>query len=248
MEKTAISTDEMNRLKGLGFLNNKGTDCFSARIITGNGRVTSEQLRKLADIADQYGAGTVVCTTRLTVEMPGIPYEKIPDFSAALTDAGMETGGTGPKVRPVVSCKGTTCKFGQIDTYAISEEIHERFYKGYHDVILPHKFKIAVGGCPNNCVKPNLNDVGIMGWRGGYKIFLGGRWGRQHAIARPMDRHFTDKEEVMQIIEKAILLFKDRGEKGERFSQMIERTGFEAVEKMLLSDNLLVRKTEILQA
>ena len=31
--------------------------------------------------------------------------------------------------------------------------------------LLPHKFKIAVGGCPNNCVKPNLNDVGIIGQR-----------------------------------------------------------------------------------
>ena len=30
---------------------------------------------------------------------------------------------------------------------------------------LPHKFKIAVGGCPNNCVKPNLNDLGIIGQR-----------------------------------------------------------------------------------
>ena len=28
---------------------------------------------------------------------------------------------------------------------------------------LPHKFKIAVGGCPNNCVKPDLNDLGIIG-------------------------------------------------------------------------------------
>ena len=44
-------------------------------------------------------------------------------------------------------------------------KIHERFYVGYHDVILPHKFKIAVGGCPNNCVKPNLNDMGIIGQR-----------------------------------------------------------------------------------
>ena len=30
---------------------------------------------------------------------------------------------------------------------------------------LPHKFKIAVGGCPNNCVKPDLNDIGIIGQR-----------------------------------------------------------------------------------
>ena len=140
---SAVTEEENKRLKGLGFLNNKGTDCFSARIITGNGRITSDQLRKLADAADKYGDGNVVCTTRLTVEMPGIPYQQIDAFSKALSDAGMETGGTGPKVRPVVSCKGTTCKFGQIDTYAVSEEIHRRFYKGWHNVTLPHKFKIA---------------------------------------------------------------------------------------------------------
>ena len=79
--------------------------------------------------------------------------------------AGLETGGTGSKVRPVVSCKGTTCQYGLIDTFALSEEIHERFYHGYRDVKLPHKFKIAVGGCPNNCVKPDLNDLGIIGQR-----------------------------------------------------------------------------------
>ena len=82
-----------------------------------------------------------------------------------LAQAGLETGGTGSKVRPVVSCKGTTCQYGLIDTFALSEEIHERFYQGYRDVKLPHKFKIAVGGCPNNCVKPDLNDLGIIGQR-----------------------------------------------------------------------------------
>ena len=41
----------------------------------------------------------------------------------------------------------------------------QTFYEGYREVALPHKFKIAVGGCPNNCVKPDLNDVGIIGQR-----------------------------------------------------------------------------------
>ncbi|MHC6178881.1 4Fe-4S dicluster domain-containing protein [Clostridium sp. JNZ X4-2] len=65
----------------------------------------------------------------------------------------------------MVSCKRTTCQYGLIDTYALSEEIHKKFYEGYVDVKLPHKFKIAVGGCPNNCVKPNLNNLGIIGQR-----------------------------------------------------------------------------------
>ena len=104
-------------------------------------------------------------TSRLTMEIQSVPYENIEPLREFLMDAGLETGGTGSKVRPVVSCKGTTCQYGLIDTFAISEEIHERFYKGYHDVKLPHKFKIAVGGCPNNCVKPDLNDLGVIGQR-----------------------------------------------------------------------------------
>ena len=83
-----------------------------------------------------------------------LPYEKLEEFQEFVENAGMAIGGTGAKVRPVVSCKGTTCQYGLLDSFAISEEIHKRFYEGYHDVKLPHKFKIAVGGCPNNCVKP----------------------------------------------------------------------------------------------
>ena len=104
-------------------------------------------------------------TTRLSQEVIGVEYDKIPDFIAYLAKEGLETGGTGAKIRPVVSCKGTTCQYGLIDTYALSEKIHHLFYKGYRGLTLPHKFKIAVGGCPNNCVKPSLNDFGIYGQR-----------------------------------------------------------------------------------
>ena len=104
-------------------------------------------------------------TSRLTMEIQGVPFDNIEPLREYLMQAGLETGGTGSKVRPVVSCKGTTCQYGLIDTFALSEEIHERFYHGYREVKLPHKFKIAVGGCPNNCVKPDLNDLGIIGQR-----------------------------------------------------------------------------------
>lgn len=100
------------------------------------------------------------------MELPGISYDNIDPFIDYV--AGWPvwvTGRTGSKVRPVVSCKGTTCVFGLYDTQALAKEIHQRFYVEYHDVVLPHKFKIAVGGCPNNCVKPDLNDLGIVGQR-----------------------------------------------------------------------------------
>ena len=294
MAALTISADEEKRLKGLGFLNNKGTDSFSARVITGNGRVTAAQHRRMAEAAERFGNGTLTYTTRQTVEIPGIPYEKIGEFQSFLAEEGLMAGGTGPKVRPVVSCKGTTCQYGLLDSYALSEEIHQRFYVGYHDVKLPHKFKIAVGGCPNNCVKPNLNDLGVVGQRipqfhkelckgckkcaveaacpvgaskvvdgvlvrntelcnqcgrcigtcrfdsitdgtYGYKIYIGGRWGKKVAMGRALNQFFTTKEEVMTVIEKAILFFKDHGQPGERFADTITRLGFENVEKQLLS-------------
>ncbi len=293
MAALTIPPEEEKRLKGLGFLSNKGTDEFSARVITVNGKVTTETLRCLIDAAEKYGNGSIVCTTRLTLEVQGIPYENIPSFTESIAKGGMATGGTGAKVRPIVSCKGTTCQYGLLDSFALSEEIHKRFYEGYHDVQLPHKFKIAVGGCPNNCVKPDLNDVGIVGQRipsydpslckgckkcaiekvcpigaarvtdgvmkideskclhcgrcvgkcnfdaiptgtYGFKIYIGGRWGKEISIGKPLAKIFTDKDEVLDTIEKILLYYKENGEPHERFAKTVERIGFEQVEQAIL--------------
>ena len=175
-----------------------------------------------------------------------------------------------------------------------AKKIHDRFYKGYRDVVLPHKFKIAVGGCPNNCVKPDLNDIGIIGqmvpdfdfdkcrackkcqieiacpiknvklfdgvltvdkhlcnhcgrcrgkcpfgvavnYTNGYKIYIGGRWGKKIANGKPLARIFTDENEVLDTVERAILLFKEEGIAGERFADTINRLGFSYVEEKLLN-------------
>ena len=92
MAAKTIPEEEVKRLKGLGFLNNKDTDNFSARVITGCGRVTADTLRALADAADAYGDGHIVFTTRLTAEVPGIPYEKIDAFTEEIGKAGLEPG------------------------------------------------------------------------------------------------------------------------------------------------------------
>lgn len=152
-----ISADEIKRVKAQGFLNQKGTDLFNARIITVNGKITAEQAAVIAEAAKLYGDGTMMFTTRLTVEVSGVHFDNIPAFQEYIGKAGLATGGTSSLVRPVVACKATTCQYGLYDAYALSEKIHERFYLGYRSVRLPHKFKIACGGCPNNCVKPDLN-------------------------------------------------------------------------------------------
>ena len=302
----SIHPNDIQRVKGQGFLNNKGTDCFNARILTTNGNVTTDQIRAIAEAADRFGTGRVQFTSRMTVELPGIPYDKIEDFQAFLGEHGLYTGGTGPKVRPVVSCKGTTCQYGLYDTFGLSEKIHERFYLGYHGVKLPHKFKIATGGCPNNCVKPDLNDLGIIGQRikeldldackgckkckitegcpmkaasvvdgklvidesicnncgrcagkcpfgavgegkPAWKICIGGRWGKKVGQGQPLNKLFTSEEEVLSVVEKTILFYRENGLPGERFADTIARLGFGNVEKELLSDAILERKDEILK-
>ena len=163
--KTSVPQSEITRVKGLGVLWDKRTpDRYNGRVITRNGTITAEECAVVAEAAKRFGSGEVAMTTRLTMEIQGVPFENIEPLRQFLKEkAGLETGGTGAKVRPVTSCKGTTCQYGLIDTYALSEKVHERFYVGYGQVKLPHKFKIAVGGCPNNCMKPDLNDVGIVG-------------------------------------------------------------------------------------
>ena len=288
-----LTEEQIKQVKGMGCLRDKRyEDVFNVRVITRNGKITTAEHRAIADAADKFGSGEVAMTTRLSLEIQGVKYESIPALVAFLEERGLSTGGTGTLVRPVVSCKGTTCVFGLCDTYGLSEKIHEKFYVGYHGVKLPHKFKIAVGGCPNNCVKPSLNDVGIIGQkmpvvdaekcRGcktcqvakscpvkaasvvdgkvymdpeacnrcgrcdgkcpfgaisyipGFRVYIGGRWGKKMAHGVPLTRLFTSEDEVLEVVEKAICLFRDEGIAGERFADTIARLGFDYVNQKLI--------------
>lgn len=288
-----LTPEQIAEVKALGCLRDKRyDDIFNVRVITRNGKITAAEQKSIAEAAELFGSSEVAMTSRMTIEIQGVSYENIPKLINFLKERGLETGGTGAKVRPVVSCKGTTCQFGLIDTFSLSQKIHELFYVGYHDVILPHKFKIAVGGCPNNCVKPDLNDLGIIGQklfvvdldkcRGckkcavenacpmkaatvkegkiyidasvcnhcgrcvskclfrafvqeteGYKVCIGGRWGKKTAMGRPLYKIFTSEQEVLDVVEKTICLFRDEGMKGERFADTIERLGFDYVEEKI---------------
>ena len=162
----SLTNEQVTLVKGKGFLRNRGTDMFSGRVVGKGGFFTAEQLSAIAECARIYGDGTTIMTSRLCIELPGIPFENIEAASAYLKEkTGLEFGGTGAKVRPVTACKGTTCVFGNIDTRSLAAEIHDRYYVGKADMKLPHKFKIGVGGCPNSCMKPSLNDFGIEGVR-----------------------------------------------------------------------------------
>ena len=159
----SLSKENIMSVKGRGFLLNRGTECFSGRVVSIGGVFSADALRARAECAEKFGEGKVIFTSRLSAEISGIPFDKIPEAESFLEERGLSFGGTGAKIRPITACKGTTCVYGNIDTQALARVIHERFYIGMRSVKLPHKFKIGVGGCPNSCMKPSLNDVGIEG-------------------------------------------------------------------------------------
>ena len=307
MATLTVSAEDERRVKALGFLSNRGTDNFSGRIITINGKITAKQLQCIAEAADKFGDGNVTFTSRLTIECPGIPYEKIDDFIAYVAQEGLLTGGTGSKIRPIVSCKGTTCQYGLVDTFDITEAIHNEYFLKWNNVLTPHKFKVGMGGCPNNCIKPDLNDLGIIGQlepnydsdicvgckkcgvedvcpmkaakvtdgklvideelcnncgrcvgkchfdaipdgEVGYKIALGGMWGKRKNEGQPIAKLMRSKEEVLEIVEKTILIYREQGITGERLAQTIERIGLDNFEEQLYGNEIFDRKEEILNA
>ena len=158
-----LTNEQITSVKGRGFLRNRGTECFSGRNVTVAGLFTPDQLHAIAECSEKYGNGKVIFTARLAAEIVGIPFDKIPEAEAFMAERGLYFGGTGAKVRPITACKGTTCVYGNIDTQALAKVVYDKFYIGMRDVKLPHKFKIGIGGCPNSCMKPSLNDVGVEG-------------------------------------------------------------------------------------
>ncbi len=163
MEK--LKDADIKRVKALGFLINRGTSDFSGRIVPAGSIFTAKELSAVAEIADKFGNGKIAMTNRLSAEVIGIPYENIDDAIAYAKSHNLFFGGTGAKIRPVIACKGTTCVYGNYDTQALAKEIYEKYYLGWSNVKLPHKFKISIGGCPNSCMKPSLNDFGVEGHR-----------------------------------------------------------------------------------
>ena len=151
-------------LKKGGFMRQKQKNCFSLRLKVVGGHLTAKQLGAISDVADKFGNGYVHLTSRQGVEIPFIKLDDIDKVKAALAAGDCEPGVCGPRVRTVTSCQGKEiCPSGCIDTYALAQELSERFFAKD----LPHKFKFGVTGCQNNCLKAEENDIGI---KGGIKV------------------------------------------------------------------------------
>lgn len=157
---TVLNMANIQELKENGFLQQAEPDRFALRVRVTAGQLTAANLVVVSEIAEKYGNGTVHFTSRQAVEVPHIAVENIETVKQLLSANGLEPGVLGARVRTITACQGMgVCKHGKIKT----AELANRLNQITDNIELPHKFKIGVTGCCNNCMKAEENDLGIKG-------------------------------------------------------------------------------------
>ncbi len=226
---------DYERLKKAGFLRQRQDGFFILRTrMPSTGAYTDTQLKKLADIAGKYAKGVLHATVRQALEIPFVKYESISEIKKELASAGIDSGTSGPRLRATTVCPGINwCKQGLVNTFFLASRIEKELgLKCGLD--LPHKFKIAISGCPNACTRPRASEIGIHGQvdvsspekRIGYVIYLGGSGGRLPMEGFKLGKIFTE-DEALSLIGKVVTFYKKMAKPRQRLSLLIEEVGRE---------------------
>ncbi|HNX75800.1 MAG TPA: sulfite reductase subunit C [Candidatus Rifleibacterium sp.] len=141
------------------------------RIRVPGGHLTAAQISLIAGIAEKFGDGQLHITTRQGFEIPNIPFSRMDEVNQALQPLIKElelvhgvkiespaAGYPAAGMRNIAACIGNrVCPFANTDTTALAQRIEA--------VVYPNDFhtKIAVTGCPNDCIKAHMQDFGIIG-------------------------------------------------------------------------------------
>lgn len=137
------------------------------RIRVPGGHMEAKYFSILQEVAERYGNGTVHITTRQGFEIPGIYMKNIPEINRIIQpviegfninqenpNGGYSAAGT----RNVSACIGNkVCPFANYDTSKFARKIENAIFPNDYHV------KIALTGCPNDCIKSRMNDFGIIG-------------------------------------------------------------------------------------
>lgn len=151
---------DFSELKKEGFIPQRQTGYFSLRLKVIGGRLEAENLRTLAELAQTHGRGHVHLTSRQSVEIPFIRMEEIPAVKGKLAEAELAPAGLGPGLRTMTACQGAAvCPSG----LGLTQDLVETLERELDGSSLPHKFKIGLTGCHNNCLKAEENDIGLKG-------------------------------------------------------------------------------------
>jgi NAD(P)H-nitrite reductase large subunit len=185
------------------------------------GVVDPATLRRIADVAEKYGAAALKMTSAQRIAIVGLKEE---DLDNVWADLDIKPGAAiGLCVRSVKICPGTTfCKQAKQDSLGLGLKLDEK----YHGMPMPSKLKIGVSGCPNSCAEPAIKDIGIMGTAKGYTLMVGGSAAAVPRLADVVAKELSE-EEVLEAVDKIFNFYKNSGTK-KRLGKYIEDIGLES--------------------
>jgi nitrite reductase (NADH) large subunit len=96
----------------------------------------------------------------------------------------------------------------------------------------PHKYKIAVSGCPRNCAEATIKDFGIIGVDSGWEIHVAGNGGIKVRVTDFLCKVKTD-EELFEMVKAYMQFYREDAYYLERTAHWIERVGLEYVKEVL---------------
>jgi NAD(P)H-nitrite reductase large subunit len=183
------------------------------------GITCSAQLRKIADIADQYNGSLKIVGNTITII--GL---NLADGEKALAELGcLGESFIAKTVRAVAFCPGKPdCPRALQDSSTLGLALDKEFFGQQ----LPGKLRIGVSGCPNCCIEPLVKDIGMYGTAKGYTLAVGGSSGFSAQIATLVAERVPD-DEIAPIIQSILTYYRQYGKTKERLGQLITRLGLD---------------------
>ncbi|MGV6859912.1 MAG: nitrite reductase large subunit NirB [bacterium] len=198
------------------------------------GMCTPDQLRSIADVADKYDVPEMKVTGGQRIDMFGIKKEDLPSMWKDLSEAGFVSGHAyGKALRTVKTCVGSKwCRMGTQDSTGLGVKLEELTWGSW----MPHKFKIAVSGCPRNCAEATIKDFGVVCVDSGYELHVGGNGGIKVRITDFLTKVDTE-EDVLEWCGAYTQFYREDAHYLERTAPWVERVGLSKIKDALMDDD-----------
>ncbi|MFE4335083.1 nitrite/sulfite reductase [Streptomyces sp. NPDC056831] len=190
---------------------------FMLRVRIDGGRLTTEQLRVIGEISQEYARGTADITDRQNIQLHWIRIEDVPAIWEKLEAVGLSTTeacGDCPRViigSPVAGIAADEI----IDGTPAVDEIHERYIGNKEFSNLPRKFKTAISGSPVQDVVHEINDIAFVGvvhpeHGPGFDVWVGGGLSTNPRLAERLGA-WVPLQEVPDVWAGVVGIFRDYG-------------------------------------
>jgi nitrite reductase (NADH) large subunit len=202
------------------------------------GVTTPAELRAIADVAEKFKVPEVKVTGGQRIDLLGIKKEQLPAIWGELGKAGLVSGHAyGKAIRTVKTCVGSEwCRFGVQDSTNMGIQIERMTWGSW----TPHKFKLAVSGCPRNCAEATIKDFGVVAVDSGWELHVGGNGGVKVRVTDLLCKVATS-EEVLEHCGAFLQLYREEARYLERTAPWVERVGLASIKQKIV-ENAAERK------